>query len=326
MIKDHETGSLRPFDFDKLVEQIPALKKFDLDIISAQLSRVMDSSNMSPAYWKEMVELIEQNYDSVDGFVILHGTDTMSYTASALSFMMEGLQKPVILTGSQLPIETIRTDGKENLITALEVAAAHHDGRAVVPEVAIYFEYSLMRGNRTTKFSAEHFDAFISPNYPELAVAGVHIDYHDYAIDQDRATPLMFRKTIVDEVGVLKLFPGIRKESVEAILQHSAHRGIVMESFGSGNAPTDKWFIDCLKEAISQGKTILNITQCPSGRVTHGRYETSESLEGIGVVSGQDMTFEAGLTKLMYVLSKADDPQEIKRLLIKDLRGELSPE
>lgn len=321
MVQDHETGHLKPFGFDSLLEGIPELRQFDVDIDTAQLSQIMDSSDMHQGVWVELVELIEEKYALYDGFVVLHGTDTLAFTASALSFMIQGLDKPIILTGSQLPIGTIRTDGKENLITAIEIAAARRFDQPLVPEVAVYFEYRLMRGNRVTKYSAEHFDAFHSPDYPHLAEAGTDIEYNYPYLRHTQPDEVRISSRLEEDIAVLKLFPGIQEETVRAILGGSA-KGIVMETFGAGNGPTRSWFLDALRQAVAAGKTILNITQCLAGAVQHGRYATSAAFEEIGIVSGEDMTFEAGLTKLMWVLGNHQDPEEVRALLESALCGE----
>lgn len=321
MVHDHETDELKPFSFESLLESIPELKSFDIDLETAELSRIIDSSNMRPELWIELAGMVEFHYEHYDGFVILHGTDTLAYTASALSFMIQGLNKPIVITGSQLPIGIIRTDGKENLITAIEIAATKKYDQALIPEVAVYFEYSLVRGNRVTKYSAEHFDAFHSPNYPKLAEAGIDIEYNHPYLRHSQPEAPVFSKKLNGDIAVLKLFPGIQEETVRCILSSNA-RGIVMETFGAGNAPTADWFIAALKEAIANGKTILNVSQCLAGAVEHGRYATSSSFESIGVISGGDMTFEAGVTKLMHVLGNYSDDAEIKEMLMKPLSGE----
>jgi L-asparaginase len=321
MVHDHESNELKPFSFDSLLESIPELNSFDVTLDTAQLSRIIDSSDMRPELWIELVGMIELHYPNYDGFVILHGTDTLAFTASVLSFMIQGLGKPIILTGSQLPIGTIRTDGKENLITAIEVASTWKFDQPLIPEVAVYFEYSLMRGNRVTKYSAEHFDAFDSPNYPNLAEAGVEIEYnYPYLRHKEPEGPIFFKK-LEEDIAILKLFPGIQEDTVRCILNSNA-RGIVMESFGAGNGPTASWFINALKEAVDGGKTILNVTQCLSGSVQHGRYATSSAFDGIGIISGGDMSFEAGISKLMHVLGNYSDPDEIKKRLLESIAGE----
>ncbi len=324
MVEDSETGVLNPFDFEHLSDQIPEIKKFHYVIDSISFDPIIDSSNMEPSVWVRLASIIESNYESYDGFVILHGSDTMAHTASALSFMLENLSKPVILTGSQLPIGKIRTDGKENFITSIEIAAARKNGRAVVPEVCVYFEYQLYRGNRTHKFNAEHFEAFRSVNYPVLAEAGVHIKYNESAIHA--ATDQEFRifTSLDNNIAILKLFPGISPLVVSSILDIKGLKAVVMETYGAGNAPTGKWFLDLIQGAIKKGLTICNVTQCRGGAVIQGKYDTSTHLEKLGVVSGHDMTTEAAVTKLMYLLGNGYSGDRLKKYLQKPLRGELS--
>jgi L-asparaginase len=285
----------------------------------------IDSSDMQPEVWSELASIIEDRYDRYDGFVILHGSDTMSFTASALSFMLENLSKPVILTGSQLPIGKIRTDAKENIITAMEIAATRQNGHVMVPEVCIYFDFSLFRGNRSKKYNAEKFEAFYSMNYPPLAEAGIDIKYKRQFVLIPPTAPLKVHKHMDDNVTVLKVFPGITRKAVEATLNVSGLKGVILETFGNGNANTQPWFIESLKKAIDQGVIIVDITQCDGGSVELGKYETSQYLKEIGVISGHDMTFEAAITKLMFVLGQELPLEEAKRMIEMPLRGELTP-
>lgn len=324
MMQDVKSGQLKPFDFKHLTDQIPELKKFDVVLSAVSFGKPIDSSDMQPEVWIELAKLIGENYSKVDGFVILHGSDTMSFTASALSFMLENLNKPVILTGSQLPIGTIRTDGKENLITAIEIAAAKENGKSIISEACIYFEYQLYRGNRTHKFNSEHFQAFQSANYPILAEAGVHIKYNYGALKKINSSKLKVHTLLDSNIAILKLFPGITQNVVEAISNTKNLKAIILETFGSGNANTQKWFVDSLKKAIDRGIVILNVTQCNAGSVEQGKYATSADLEKIGVIGGADITTEAAVTKLMYVLGSTKNKKEIEKLLMKDLRGEIT--
>jgi len=316
MVKGDD-NSLKPFDFEKLTAEVPELNKFDVDLSAIAFKKPIDSSNMNPKAWLYLANLIGNHYHDYDGFVILHGSDTMAYTASALSFLLENLCKPIILTGSQLPIGIRRTDAKENLITAIEIAASGN-----TPEVCVYFEYKLLRGNRTVKINAEHFEAFDSPNFPALAEAGVQIKYHqkaNYRIENS----LKVHENMSTSVALLKLYPGISIEVVKSLFNSNC-KGIVLETFGSGNTSTDKEFLSALESAIHNGKIILNISQCLAGAVSHGLYETSSQLEKIGVVSGKDMTTEAALTKMMFLLAQDLTVKELKRKLTNSLRGELS--
>jgi L-asparaginase len=325
MVHDPVTGSLVPIDFRHISDHVPELRKFGYDLHSVSFDPVKDSSNIDPEVWVKIAEIIEENYDDFDGFVVLHGTDTMAYTASALSFMLENLRKPVILTGSQLPIGLLRTDGKENLITAIEIAAAKEKGGPTVPEVCIYFDNKLIRGNRTTKMSAEHFDAFYSPNYPPLAEVGLHLKYFNNLIrypEEDQK--LIIHKTFDTNVAILKLFPGINRKLVQAIINTEGLRGLIIETFGSGNAPTYQWFLDDLKFYIDNGGIILNVTQCHGGSVEMGLYETSRQMLASGVVSGKDITSEASVTKLMHLLGRYSSREEVVQSLNKSLAGEIS--
>jgi L-asparaginase len=324
MIQEPESLSLKPFDFKSLSDQIPELNKLDCEINCISFEKPIDSSNMQPQQWVQMATIIEENYFLYDGFVVLHGTDTMAYTASALSFMFEKLSKPIILTGSQLPIGVIRTDGKENLITAIEIAAAKQNNKAVVPEVAVYFEYKLYRGNRTHKHNAAHFNAFESANYPVLAQAGVHIEYYSNYILNTNDTDILLHKNIVPHVAILFLFPGIQLETVRAICQTENIKALILLTYGAGNAPMNDWLIAEIEKLIQKQIVVVNVTQCNSGSVEQGRYQTSKKLLEIGVVSGGDMTVEAALTKLMVLLGINTDYYWLKNTFVKNLRGELS--
>jgi len=325
MVTDPYKGSLMPINFSHISEQVPELKKFGFNITSVTLEPVIDSSNVDPGKWVIMAEIIEQHYDNYDGFVILHGTDTMAYSASALSFMLENLEKPVIFTGAQLPIGVLRTDGKENLITAIEIAAESNNGIPQAPEVCIYFDKKLMRGNRTTKNSAEQFEAFSSPNYPYLAEAGLHIKYNrNYIRYPSLRTSLKVHKKLNTDIAVLKLFPGISYSFIRSVLNTEGLRALIIETFGSGNAPTYDWFLNELSAFIKKGGIILNVTQCFGGAVEMGLYETSRELLNAGVTSGLDITSEAAVTKMMYLLGRYDDRNRIIEKLGKSLAGEIS--
>jgi L-asparaginase len=325
MVHDPVTGSLVPIDFKHITDHVPVIGNFGFNLQSISFDPVKDSSNIDPEMWIKMAETIEENYNSFDGFVVLHGTDTMAYSASALSFMLENLSKPVIFTGSQLPIGLPRTDGRENLITSIEIAAAQNNGLPLVPEVCIYFDNELTRGNRTTKFSAEHFDAFNSPNYPPLAEVGLHLKYNFSNIHYpDKKKRLKVHKTFDNNVGILKLFPGISRNFVQAVISTKGMKAIIIETFGSGNAPTYKWFLDDLKRFINRGGIILNVTQCHGGSVEMGLYETSREMMAAGVVSGKDIISEASVTKLMLLLGKCATREEVIECLGRPLAGEIS--
>lgn len=324
MMQDPKTGSLKPFDFKSLTNQVPELNKFDIELSSIAFDKPIDSSNMHSHVWIKLAGMIKDNYNSHDGFVILHGSDTMSFTASALSFMLENLSKPVILTGSQLPIGIIRTDGKENLITAIEIAGAKENGKSIVNEVCVYFEYKLYRGNRTFKYNSEHFDAFKSPNYPFLAEAGVEIAYNKSALLKKTGSKLKVYTELDNDIIVLKLFPGLSKKLTSSIINTKAAKAIILETFGAGNAPTDDWFVNELKQAIKRGVIVYNVTQCLEGKVVQGMYETSRQLKNIGVISGHDITYESAVAKLMFLLGQKLTVEKIKKQLEKNLRGEIS--
>lgn len=327
MMKNAETGALEPFDFNQIVRHIPELRLLGHHIDNYQFAPPIDSSDMTPDLWVSIADIIRERYDHYDGFVILHGTDTMAFTASALSFMLDGLDKPVVLTGSQLPIGEMRTDGRENLITAIEIAAARDAlGYPRVPEVSIYFASHLYRGNRTTKENAEKFNAFASYNYPPLARAGINITYADHIIHHPSPghRRLTVHRQLDNRVLALTLFPGIRPELIENVFRMPDIRGIVLRTFGSGNAPSKPWFVDALRRASQAGKVIVNITQCQSGSVEMSLYRTGILLSEAGVVSGKDMTVEAAVTKLMVLFGQNLHPDEVRRQMETPLAGEIT--
>ncbi|HSW67972.1 MAG TPA: type I asparaginase, partial [Bacteroidales bacterium] len=325
MTIDRHSGAMVPFDFGNLYSSIPALEAFNLSIDIHSFDKLIDSSNVSPAFWVQLAKTVAQNYENYDGFVILHGTDTMAYSASMLSFMLENLNKPVIFTGSQLPMGVIRTDGRENFINAIEIASAKSDETPVVPEVAICFENRLFRGNRTSKLNAENFNAFYSGNYPMLAEIGVHIRYHHNAILRPNFKKLKVHTRLDPAVAVLKLFPGITEPVVKSVLASPGLKALILETFGSGNAPTDAWFIEALEEAIlHRNLVIFNVTQCKGGAVEIGKYETSVELGRIGVIGGSDITTESAVTKLMFLLGQNLSDHQLRKLLQTSLRGEMT--
>jgi L-asparaginase len=323
MVNNPITGALIPFDFKQIQQNVPELARLNYELDVHSFDPILDSSNMDPTIWAELAAIIERTYHEYDGFVILHGSDTMAYTASALSFMLENLDKPVVLTGSQLPIGEIRTDAKENLITALEIVATKNEGLAMVPEVCIYFDYQLFRGNRSIKYNSEKFEAFLSPNYHILAEAGVNLSFYSNYIHPHAEGPLHVQSDFNANIGVLKLYPGITPQAVQAITKSSVD-AIVLETFGSGNTTTAQWFTDSLQDAIDNNKLIVDISQCQGGSVELGKYETSKKLQQMGVISGFDMTFEATVTKLMYLMGLKLSNEEIARLMEQSLRGELT--
>ncbi len=324
MVKDYESGALKPFDFKKLIKNIPELNQLDCSIDSFSFETPIDSSNMNTTHWVSIANIIEEKYEIYDGFVVLHGSDTMSYTSSALSYMLENLGKPVIFTGSQLPIGDLRTDAKENLITSIQIAALRKNNKPVIQEVCLYFEYKLYRANRTTKINAEHFEAFASLNYPALVESGVHLKvYQEYLLKQKPVKKLKVHKTMDNNVAILKLFPGFNQHVLQSVLATPNLKGLVLETYGAGNAPTDKWVISDLKKAINNGLHIVNVTQCSGGSVLMGQYETSAQLQKLQIINGKDITTEAAITKLMYLLGNNVSPKLFKTIFETSLRGEM---
>ena len=325
MVKDYKTNALKAFNFERIKDKIPELKLLDCNIETVSFSDPIDSSDMCPEYWVKIAEIIEAKYDDIDGFVVLTGTDTMSYTASALSFMLENLNKPVIFTGSQLPIGDLRTDAKENLITAIQVAATQEDQRGKIREVGLYFEYKLYRANRTSKVSAEQFEAFESPNYPHLGISGVHLNFNDQWINKTISEKeFLVRKRFDSNVVILKLFPGIRKEMVEYILNCPDLEGVVLETYGAGNAPTSPWFIKILKNTLDRKIPVISVTQCTGGSVLMGHYESSIQLKNIGIINGKDITTESALAKMKYLIGQDTLYKDFKIKFETSLRGEMN--
>jgi L-asparaginase len=326
MIKDYRTNALKAFDFSRILEKIPELEQLNCVIKSISFDIPIDSSNMNTQYYRDIVEIIENNYNDFDGFVILTGSDTMSYASSAISFMIENLHKPIVFTGSQLPIGDLRTDAKENLITSIEIASARKGEKPVISEVCLYFEYKLYRANRTTKINAEQFEAFASMNYPTLAESGVHLNFSEHYIykPSEVEKKIIIRKNLVTDILILKLFPGITKNVVKSILNTKDLKGVILETYGSGNAPDEIWFLNLLKQAIAKNIRIINVTQCSGGNVIQGHYETSVALKQIGVISGKDITTESAVAKLMYLLNENLTLDSFTFYFEKPLRGEMS--
>lgn len=325
MIKNPETGALAAFNFDELLSNIPELKLLEHDISTVSFEEPVDSSDMDISDYVKLANLIETSFDEYDGFVVLHGSDTMSYTASAISFMFENLKKPIIFTGSQLPIGDLRTDAKENLITSIQLAGLKEHGKTVVKEVGLYFEYKLYRANRTTKVNAEHFEAFASSNFPAIAESGVNLKInYEKLIKPNMRKKMIVHKSLDDNILILKLFPGINSDTLKFIFNAPHLKGIILETFGSGNAKTDNWFLESLKNVIERGVHVVNVTQCVGGAVIMGRYTTSESLKKLGVISGGDITTEAAVGKMMYLLTKNLGPKVFKTIFETSLRGEMN--
>ncbi|GFE03045.1 L-asparaginase 1 [Alteromonas sp. KUL156] len=325
MVKDYNTGALKAFDFSQISSKIPELQQLNCEINTISFDEPIDSSNMNVHYYIQIADIISDNYDKFDGFVVLTGSDTMSYTSSTISFMFENLQKPVIFTGSQLPIGDLRTDAKENLITSIQVASAYENGKPVIQEVGLYFEYKLYRANRTTKINAEQFEAFASMNYPPLAESGVHLNFNYPLLlkPEENKKDLVVRKNLDNHVAILKLFPGITESVVRSFMNIPDLKGIILETYGSGNAPTEKWFVNLLEESVNKGIYIVNVTQCKGGSVILGHYETSSELKRIGIVDGKDITTETAIAKMMYLLGEKLSKEEFTHYFQIPLRGEM---
>ncbi len=324
MVQDEKTGVLKPFSLESIIDYIPELSRFGFRIDGYTFEPPIDSSNMKPEIWIQLADIIGKNYSKYDGFVVLHGSDTMAYTASALSFLLENSGKPVILTGSQLPVNVLRSDAQENIIVSIEIAAAKEKGKAKIPEVCVYFENHLYRGNRTYKHNAENFDAFNSSNYPELATAGVHIKYNEQAIAKHLGKKLIIHQSLDTNIAIVKLFPGLNPAVLESVFSTKGLKAVVLETYGTGNAPSNMNFLNPIEQAIKKGIIVLNVTQCRAGAVQQGRYETSTGLKKLGVISGKDMTTEAAVTKLMFLLGQKFSTDIIKKELQRSLRGEMT--
>ncbi len=319
-----DDGALSPFDFNHVVEKIPELKTLDVSFTVITFTQPIDSSNIHSHHWRTIGHIICENYGKYDGFVVLHGTDTMAYTASALSFMLNGLNKPVIFTGAQIPIGSTRSDARDNFLTALEIASSKENGAAIVGEVCIYFNHQLLRGNRSRKIRSSQFGAFESANHPPLAISGVFIEYNKNSILPHSDKDLNFQYELDTNVTVLRLFPNIQQGILENIFRTEGLKGVVLETYGSGNSPNYLWFISCLKEANDRGIVLFNVSQCDGGRVIQGRYETSRKLEEVGVLSGSDITTEAAITKLMFLIGQEKEPSSVKQKLVIPICGEMS--
>ena len=325
MVKDYKSDTLKSFNFDNIKSKIPELNLLNCKIETVSFENPIDSSNMNPSYWIQITEIIEENYKKTDGFVVLTGTDTMSYTASAISFMLENLNKPIIFTGSQLPIGDLRTDAKENLITAIQIASEVKNEVPVISEVGLYFEYKLYRANRTTKISAEQFEAFQSPNFPELAESGVHLNFNkNVLLKINPSKKLIVRKNMDANVVILKLFPGIREEVIKCVLNIKNLQGIILESYGAGNAPTSKWFLNLIQKAIDKKIPIVNVSQCISGSVMMGHYETSNKLKKMRIIDGKDITTESAIAKLIYLIGEKIPYESFKKKFETPIRGEMN--
>lgn len=323
MIKDSETGSLHNFNFDELLEYIPELNLLECNISTHSFKKPIDSSNMNPSHWVKIATTIEETYDNYDGFVILHGSDTMSYTASAISFMLENLSKPVIFTGSQLPIGDLRTDAKENLITSIQIASLCNKGEPVITEVGLYFEYKLYRANRTTKINAEHFEAFDSLNYPPLIVSGVNLTVNHQALLKPKSGKLTVYKKLESNIILVKMFPGINETTINYLFSYPKIKGLVLETYGSGNLTNEKWFVEAIRKLVKKGIPIINVTQCSGGSVNMGIYSTNNQYKEIGIISGKDITTEAALSKLMFLLGQNISVKSLKTKFETSLRGEM---